>query len=208
MRRPEPDNRRWPREPSGRHYRRRAGSAAPDRMLRALCGDSVSGALALALAADGLRWAGALCADADRAAGSGFAGAAAPAGSIAAVLGGIALHGERLDLAPLLVRHRVARRPRLQAKDLIGLQCRAGGETRNRRRALFWSSGGNHARRAGPGIDVNRRFLGRYQLFTDIARRHAVRDLGGATISLGRHHLGRAVAAVMTGGSPLRGEPT
>src|SRR6185503_2515049 len=57
---------------------RRVGGAGSDA--GALFGANVSGALAPALAADGLRWARAVGADADRAAGSGFAGAAAPAG--------------------------------------------------------------------------------------------------------------------------------
>ena len=71
----------------------------------------------------------------------------------------------------------------------------AGGRNaRNLRRvAVLVQRRKYHARRAGPGIDVNRRFLARHQLFAAVARRHAVRGLGGGTIGLGRHHLGRAV---------------
>src|SRR6267142_6285404 len=99
------------------------------------------------------------------------------------VLGGIALHGERLDLARLVVRRRAVRGRR---------QCRAGGRNaRNQRRAVVPVQRRKyHKRGAGFGIDVNRRFVARCQLFT-AAGRDAVGDLGGATIRLGRRYRGR-----------------
>ena len=102
------------------------------------------------------------------------------------VLRGIAPHGERLDLARLVVRHCAVRGHR---------QRRAGGRNaRNRRRAAVLVQRRKYLeRRAGLGIDVDPRFVARYELFTAVARWDAARGLGGVTIRLGRHHLGRAV---------------
>src|SRR4029079_5798867 len=95
---------------------------------------SVSDALALALAADELRWARAVGADADRAAGSGFAGAGAPAGIppfsaaspfTASVL---ILRGSLFGIVPIAA---------VASAGPVGETLATGGGL------LFWSSGGN-----------------------------------------------------------------
>src|SRR5207344_1640514 len=120
---------------------RRIGGTGSDA--DALCGDSVNGALALALAADGLCWAGAFGADADRAAGPGFAGAAAPAGippfSAASpfTVSALILRGSLFGIVPFAP---------VASAGPVGETLATGGEP------LFWFSGDSTS--DAPGLEL------------------------------------------------------
>ena len=161
---------------------------------------SVTGALALALAADGLRWARAVGADADGAVGSGFAGAAAPVGippfSAGSPLTASVLiwRGSLFGIVPFAA---------IVSAGPVGETLATGGGL------LFWFSGGNTSSDA-PDLELTSiRASSRDTSFSPPspggmrpgALEASPSDWVGTTLVA-------LLSAVMIGGSPLRGEPT
>ncbi len=156
--------------------------------------------MALALAADGLRWAGAVGADADRAAGSGFAGAAAPAGippfSAASpfTVSVLILRGSLFGIVPFAA---------VASAGPVGETLATGGGL------LFWFSGGNTTRDP-PDLELTSTGASSRDTSLSPPSPGGMRsgileappsDWAGTTLV-------GLLSALMIGSSPLRGEPT
>ena len=180
------------------------GGGETDRRRRigagALCGDAVSGALALAMAADGLRWPRAVGTDADRAAGSGFAGAAAPVGIPPFSAGSpfmastLILRGSLFGIVPFAAV--------VSAGPVEETLATGGG-------LLLWFSGRNTT---SDGPDLELTSTGASSRDTSFSPPSPGGMRSGALEASPSDWVGTTLvallSAVMIGGSPLRGEPT